>query len=98
MCWFLENLVTGERSSRNLKKSSKAERLILDMNSVIREKQLPIYHLGTKVGVYQPDLLVNNLIIIELKAKPFLHPDDIKQFWYYLKNSEFKLVFLVNFV
>lgn len=65
--------------------------------SVVREKQLPIYHLGIKVGVYQPDLLIDDLIIIELKAKPFLHPDDIKQFWYYLKNSEFKLGFLINF-
>lgn len=65
--------------------------------SVIREKQLPIYHLGMKVGVYIPDLLVNDLIILELKAKPFIHQDDIKQFWYYLKNSEFKLGFLINF-
>lgn len=35
---------------------------------VIREKQLPLYHLGTKVGVYQPDILVNESIVIELKA------------------------------
>jgi len=62
-----------------------------------KEKQLPIYHLETKVGVYKPDLLINNAIIIELKAKPFLHRDDIKQFWYYLKNSQFKLGFLINF-
>ena len=62
-----------------------------------REKQLPVYHLGTKVGVYTPDLVVNERIVIELKAKPFLHKDDISQFWYYLKNSEFKLGFLINF-
>ena len=64
---------------------------------VIREKQLPIYHLGKKVGVYTPDLLVNQSIIIELKAKPFLHVNDLQQFWYYLKNSEFLLGFLINF-
>ncbi|MFH1535739.1 MAG: GxxExxY protein [Patescibacteria group bacterium] len=64
---------------------------------VSREKQLPVYHLGVKVGIYTPDLLVNNEIIIELKAKPFLHKEDIKQFWYYLRNSQFKLGFLVNF-
>ncbi len=62
-----------------------------------REKQLPIYHLGTKVGVYIPDILVNELIILELKAKPFLHKEDLQQFWHYLKNSEFKLGFLINF-
>ena len=62
-----------------------------------REKQLPVFHLGQKVGVYIPDLVINNIIVIELKAKPFLHKDDLKQFWYYLKNSQFKLGFLVNF-
>lgn len=65
--------------------------------NVSREKQLPIYYLDVKVGVYTPDLVVNDSIIIELKAKPFLHKDDIAQFWYYLKNSKFKLGFLVNF-
>ena len=63
----------------------------------LREQQLPIYHLNVKVGVYVPDLVVNDSIIIELKAKPFLHKDDVTQFWYYLKNSSFKLGFLVNF-
>ncbi|MCL5435135.1 MAG: GxxExxY protein [Patescibacteria group bacterium] len=64
---------------------------------VEREKQLPIYHLGVKVGIYVPDLIINEAIIIELKAKPFLHKEDIRQFWYYLKNSEFRLGFLINF-
>lgn len=62
-----------------------------------REKQLAVSYRGTKVGVYMPDFLVNETIIIELKAKPFLHIDDIKQFWHYLKNSGFRLGFLVNF-
>jgi len=62
-----------------------------------REKQLPVYYLKTRVGTYTPDLLVNDSILIELKAKPFLHKEDIQQFWYYLKNSKFRLGFLVNF-
>jgi GxxExxY protein len=64
---------------------------------VEREKQLPVYHLEEKVGIYTPDLLVNNSIIVELKAKPFLHKSDMQQFWYYLKNAEFQLGFLINF-
>jgi GxxExxY protein len=62
-----------------------------------REAQLPVFHLGEKVGVYIPDLVVNDVIILELKAKPFLHNQDIQQFWYYLKNSEFSLGLLINF-
>lgn len=44
-----------------------------------------------------PDLVVNNNIFIELKVKPKLTQEDIKQFWYYLKGSEYKLGFLINF-
>lgn len=65
--------------------------------SVEREKQLPTFFLNEKVGTYTPDLLINGIIIVELKAKPFLHANDMRQFWYYLKNSEFRLGYLINF-
>lgn len=74
-----------------------AEELSNQKLSVEREKQLPIYYLNKKVGIYTPDLIINDKILIELKAKPFLHDEDVKQFWYYLKNSKFQLGFLVNF-
>lgn len=87
---------------RNTQKESVYQKaLVEELKSkglnVEREKQLPVYHLGIKVGTYAPDLLVNDAIILELKAKPFLHKDDVQQFWHYLKNSEFKLGFLINF-
>jgi hypothetical protein len=87
---------------RNTQKESIYQKALLaELQSknlkVEREKQLPVFHLNTKVGVYTPDLLVNESIIIELKAKPFLHKTDIAQFWYYLKNSEFRLGYLINF-
>ncbi len=44
-----------------------------------------------------PDKVVNEIIIIELKSKPFLTNGDIKQFWHYLKGTEYKLGFLINF-
>ena len=87
---------------RNTQKESVYQRsLMLELRDkgliVEREKQLPVYYSDVKVGIYVPDLLVNQTIIIEIKAKPFLHEEDIAQFWHYLKNSEFKLGFLVNF-
>ncbi|MBI4084665.1 MAG: GxxExxY protein [Candidatus Levybacteria bacterium] len=87
---------------RNTQKESVYQKsLLLELTNkglqAVREKQLPIYHLGVKVGVYAPDFVVNGAIIIELKAKPFIHKEDLQQFWYYLKNSEFSLGFLVNF-
>lgn len=61
------------------------------------EKRIPIYYGAKKVGTYVPDIVVNNAIILELKAKPFFHRQDREQFWHYLKNSSFKLGFLINF-
>lgn len=64
---------------------------------VEKEKRLEVFFKGKKVGIYVPDLLVDGKIIIELKAKPRLTAEDIKQFWYYLKSSNYKLGFLINF-
>ena len=64
---------------------------------VEKEKQISVYYNGKKVGVYTPDLIINDIILIELKAKPILTKQDIEQFWHYLKGSKFKLGFLINF-
>jgi len=37
-----------------------------------REKRINVYYDNNKVGSYMPDLVVNNNILIELKAKPKL--------------------------
>ena len=64
---------------------------------VEKEKRLEVFFKGRKVGIYIPDLIINDKIIIEIKAKPKLTIEDIKQFWYYLKGSKYRLGFLVNF-
>ena len=61
------------------------------------QKRINIYFRGEKVGIYIPDIIVNDIIIIELKCKPFLSKGDIDQFWKYLRGSKFKLGFLINF-
>jgi len=65
--------------------------------TIEKEKQIPIYFQNKKVGVYIPDIVVNNIIFIELKCKPLITQDDIKQFWYYLKSSNYKVGYLINF-
>jgi len=62
-----------------------------------KEKQIPIYFQNKKVGAYTPDIVVNDNIFIELKCKPIITRDDIKQFWYYLKCSNYKVGYLINF-
>lgn len=62
-----------------------------------RQKRIDVMYDGEKVGTYIPDFVVNNKIVLELKSKPELTIEDKKQFWGYLKSSNYKLGFLINF-
>ncbi len=52
---------------------------------------------GKLITYYLPDILVENKIIIELKAKPFLTMDDIRQTIEYLKTTKYEILYIVNF-
>jgi len=65
--------------------------------NVEKEKRIDILYSNKKVGTNTPDLVVNNAIFIELKVKPRITQEDIRQFWYYLKASGYRLGFLINF-
>lgn len=61
------------------------------------EKALPVIYEGVKVGTYRPDFIVDDKVLIELKAVPFLPIQAERQLSYYLKGTNYKLGFLVNF-
>ena len=62
-----------------------------------REIQIPVTYRGKKIGVYQPDFLVENKVIVELKALPRLGAGEKKQLWNYLKGTAYTLALLLNF-
>lgn len=64
-----------------------------------REKRIEIYSqdTGKVVGIYQPDLIVDDKIIVELKSSRFTTKQDEKQLYFYLRNSKYELGYLVNF-
>ena len=66
---------------------------------VEKEKGIPVFSdkSGKIVGKYQPDLVVDGKIILELKASKLTTLQDIRQLDYYLKNSVYELGYLVNF-
>lgn len=74
-----------------------AEELLEQGLKIERQKRIEIYYNHKKVGVYVPDLVVADKILIELKRKPFLAKQDNQQFWYYFKATSYKLGFLINF-
>jgi ATP-dependent DNA helicase RecG len=62
-----------------------------------KEVQIPIYYNEKKIGIYQPDFVIDNKVILELKAINFIGATEKKQLWTYLKGSDFKLALLANF-
>lgn len=52
---------------------------------------------GDFLGLYRPDFLVEDKIIIELKAKQYLIRDELARIYDYLRNSKYELAYLVNF-
>lgn len=62
-----------------------------------RELQVDLKFKGAKIGKYFLDFVVDNKIVLELKATPFLHPEDFRQVLGYLKAHKLKLGILANF-
>lgn len=61
------------------------------------QKQIPIFYKEKKIGVYRPDFVIGDKILLEIKHVPKITFKDKKQAWYYLKGSDYKLLLLVNF-
>jgi GxxExxY protein len=65
--------------------------------SVQREMPLEVHYRGRQVGRYRVDLVVDNRVIIEVKAIKNLAEADQRQLINYLKASTLELGFLMNF-
>ncbi|MCL5795487.1 MAG: GxxExxY protein [Patescibacteria group bacterium] len=52
---------------------------------------------GKFIGVYRPDLVIDNKIVIEIKSLEFITKKMICQIYDYLKNSDYELGYLINF-
>ncbi len=61
------------------------------------QKELHVMYKGGNVGLYFPDILVDNQVIIELKAVDALKPIHQAQLINYLKATGIRVGLLVNF-
>ena len=61
------------------------------------EKPIKIYHDGRVVGDYRADLLVEDSVILELKACEELNPAHEAQLINYLKSTKIEVGYLLNF-
>ncbi|MFB0524825.1 MAG: GxxExxY protein [Phycisphaerae bacterium] len=76
-----------------------AEELTLRGINYEKEKPIKIYSPKTKkvIGSYQPDFIIEDKIIIELKTLEQMPRKMIDQLYSYLRNSRYELGFLINF-
>ena len=61
------------------------------------QKQIKVYFKGKEVGVYYADLIVNNLIILELKAAEYIVEEFEWQLLNYLRGTNKEVGLLLNF-
>ena len=60
-------------------------------------KRLPVYYKGILVGEYEADFVIEDKIILEIKAVSLLHPKHEAQAINYLTATGFRLAILLNF-
>ena len=62
-----------------------------------RKKAIEVFYQNTRVGLYKADLIVENTIIVELKAVECLLEEHELQLINYLKATNMEIGLLLNF-
>ena len=70
---------------------------VLQKIQFTKEKTLNVTYKGDKVGLYRPDFIIEEKIVVEIKAVAFVPREFEIQLLHYIKTTGYKLGFLVNF-
>ena len=65
--------------------------------NVTAQKELDVFYRNQRVGLYVADIVVNNEVVLELKATEFLQKAHEAQLLNYLKCTGCRLGILINF-
>ena len=63
----------------------------------VEEKSINVRYKGKKVGLYKPDFIIDDKVILEIKVSPAITKAMQEQVYYYVKGTKYKLVLLANF-
>tara|TARA_B100000315_G_C14514119_1_gene558396 strand:+ start:984 stop:1358 length:375 start_codon:yes stop_codon:yes gene_type:complete len=61
------------------------------------KERIKIYYNDKQVGVYEPDFIVEDKVIIEIKAVDIMPDVFERQLYSYLKATKYKIGILINF-
>jgi len=75
------------------------EQFELNEISYKSKPKIPVYsrETGKQIGFYVPDFLIEEAIILEIKAQPFNEKQGEVQLLEYLKTTPYELGYLINF-
>ena len=65
--------------------------------AVERQVEIPVWFRGQQIGVFFADLLVEDSVIVELKAVRSIDPSHEAQILHYLRATEIEIGLLLNF-
>ncbi len=61
------------------------------------EKSIDVKYKGKRIGVYKPDFIIDDKVILEIKVALAITSAMRDQVYYYAKGTGYKLVLLANF-
>lgn len=65
--------------------------------TVEQQVSIPVWFRGKKIGNFEADLIVNNVVIVELKAAKGIDEAHIAQLLNYLRATEIEVGLVLNF-
>ena len=61
------------------------------------EEYLSVEYKGQSIGEYKPNFIIEDKVVLEIKAVPRIAKEKFDQMFYYLKGTNYKLMLLANF-
>ena len=89
--------VLGPGFLENVYETALAHELTLREIPFVTQKLLPVSYKGRLVGQYAADVVVDNKIILELKAVSRMNDAHVAQAHHYLTATSLRLAILINF-
>jgi GxxExxY protein len=96
-CIFEVDNKIGKGHKELVYKNALAEELSKANIEYKREPSIEIKYENKLVGIYRPDFLIEDKVILEIKAKRSITNEDKYQAFSYLRATNYKLLLLVNF-
>ncbi|HPA25551.1 MAG TPA: GxxExxY protein [bacterium] len=98
-CFYDVRNKYGSDHSERVYHRTLAEHFYFKGIKYVSEPKIEVYSVDTGkiIAIYVPDFLVEDKIIVEIKAKEFDYIKFYKQTIEYLKTSKYEIAYLVNF-